>query len=220
MLKFIFNKRKASNKEIVINAEALEKRVALLENGRLEEFHIERTNEQRLVGSIFKGRIKNLEPGLKAAFVDIGYEKNAFLHYWDIIPESSETSFEAVETKGRRPRESSQSSKRPTMDDIPKLFPPGTEVIVQVTKGPIGTKGPRITTDISLPGRYLVLNPFSDQSGISRKIEDPRERIRLREILRGMTVPAGMGVIFRTAGMGLSRRYFIRDLALLVEEWQ
>ncbi|MCC7518738.1 MAG: Rne/Rng family ribonuclease [Verrucomicrobiae bacterium] len=220
MLKFIFNKRRASNKEIVINAEALEKRVALLENGRLEEFHIERTNEQRLVGSIFKGRIKNLEPGLKAAFVDIGYEKNAFLHYWDIIPESTETSFEAVETKGRRPREASPTAKRPTMDDIPRLYPPGTEVIVQVTKGSIGTKGPRITTDISLPGRYLVLNPFSDQSGISRKIEDSRERVRLREILRGMTVPEGMGVIFRTAGMGLSRRYFIRDLALLVEEWQ
>lgn len=218
MLKFIFSRKKPSNKEIIINAETLEKRVALLENGRLEEFHIERTNEQRLVGSIFKGRIKNLEPGLKAAFVDIGFEKNAFLHYWDIIPESTDTTFEAVETKGSKGKPG--SGPRPTMNDIPKLYPPGTEVIVQVTKGPISTKGPRITTDISLPGRYLVLNPFGGQSGISRKIEDARERTRLREILRSMTVPEGMGVIFRTVGMGQSRRYFIRDLALLVDEWQ
>ncbi len=219
MLKFSFSRKKPSNKEIIINAESLEKRVALLENGRLEEFHIERTNEQRLVGSIFKGRIKNLEPGLKAAFVDIGFEKNAFLHYWDIIPESTDTTFEAVETKGSKAR-SGGGGPRPTMDDIPKLYPPGTEVIVQVTKGPISTKGPRITTDISLPGRYLVLNPFGGQSGISRKIEDSRERTRLRDILRSMTVPEGMGVIFRTVGMGQSRRYFIRDLALLVDEWQ
>ncbi len=220
MLKFIFSRRKPGNKEIIINAETLEKRVALLENGRLEEFHIERTNEQRLVGSIFKGRIKNLEPGLKAAFVDIGFQKNAFLHYWDIIPESTDTTFEAVETKGKREKSPRAPGPRPTMNDIPRLYPPGTEVIVQVSKGPISTKGPRITTDISLPGRYLVLNPFSDQSGISRKIEDPKERARLREILRGMTVPDGMGVIFRTVGMGLGRRYFIRDLALLVDEWQ
>jgi len=220
MLKFIFSKKKSVNKEITINAETLEKRVALLENGRLEEFHIERTNEQRLVGSIFKGRIKNLEPGLKAAFVDIGFEKNAFLHYWDIIPESTDTTFEAVETKGSGKRADRDGKPRPTMSDIPRLYPPGSEVIVQVTKGPISTKGPRITTDISLPGRYLVLNPLSDQSGISRKIEDPKERTRLREILRNMTVPDGMGVIFRTAGMGQSRRYFVRDLALLIDEWQ
>lgn len=219
MLKFNFSKKKSSHKEIIINAEQLEKRVALLEGGRLEEFHIERTAEQRLVGSIFKGRIKNLEPGLKAAFVDIGFEKNAFLHYWDIIPESTDTTFEAVETKGSKSH-SNSNAPRPTMNDIPKLYPPGTEVIVQVTKGPIGTKGPRITTDISLPGRYLVLNPFSNQSGISRKIEDPKERARLRDILRNITVPDGMGVIFRTAGMGQSRRYFIRDLAMLVDEWQ
>lgn len=217
MLEFIFNKRKPTNKEIIINAEMLEKRVALLENGRLEEFHIERTNEQRLVGSIFKGRIKNLEPGLRAAFVDIGFEKNAFLHYWDIIPESNDTTFEAVETKGKKRRD---GRPRPTMNDIPKLYPPGTEVIVQVTKGAISTKGPRITTDISLPGRYLVLNPLNDQSGISRKIEDPKERARLRDILQNMTIPEGMGVIFRTVGQGLSRRFFVRDLAMIIDEWQ
>ncbi len=220
MLKFIFSKKKSTNKEIIINAETLEKRVALLESGRLEEFHIERTTEQRIVGSLFKGRIKNLEPGLKAAFVDIGFEKNAFLHYWDIIPESADTTFEAVETKGSKKSVSRESKYHPTMDDIPKLYPPGTEVIVQVTKGPISTKGPKITTNISLPGRYLVLYPFGSQSGISRKIEDPKERSRLREILRSMTVPEGMGVIFRTVGMGQSRRYFIRDLALLIDEWQ
>ena len=164
------NKRK-TNKEIIINAEALEKRAAVLENGQLEEYHIERTTEQRIVGSIFKGVIKNLEPGLKAAFVDIGFEKNAFLHYWDIVPESTDTTFEAVETKDAGKHDKNDKKRRITMKDIPQLYPPGTDVIVQVTKGPISTKGPRITTNISLAGRYLVLNPYSDQSGISRKIE-------------------------------------------------
>jgi ribonuclease G len=208
--------KRKTNKEIIINAEALEKRAAVLENGQLEEYHIERTTEQRIVGSIFKGVIKNLEPGLKAAFVDIGFEKNAFLHYWDIVPESTDTTFEAVETKDSRKVE---KKRRITMKDIPQLYPPGTEVIVQVTKGPISTKGPRITTNISLAGRYLVLNPYSDQSGISRKIEDPRERSRLRKILQQLNT-RGMGVIIRTVGMDQRARYFVRDLELLMEEWE
>ena len=212
------NKRK-TNKEIIINAEALEKRAAVLENGQLEEYHIERTTEQRIVGSIFKGVIKNLEPGLKAAFVDIGFEKNAFLHYWDIVPESTDTTFEAVETKDAGKHDKNDKKRRITMKDIPQLYPPGTDVIVQVTKGPISTKGPRITTNISLAGRYLVLNPYSDQSGISRKIEDPRERSRLRKILQQLNT-RGMGVIIRTVGMDQRARYFVRDLELLMEEWE
>ena len=204
-----------SHKEVVINSESLETRVAVLEDGRLEDFTIERTTDDRLVGSIFKGKVKNLEDGLKAAFVDIGFEKNAFLHYWDIVPNNFDSGVEIVERDSKR-----REKPRVTQKDIPRLYPPGSDIIVQVTKGPIGTKGPRITTNLALPGRYLVLLPNSDQSGISRKIENHDERQRLKKILRGLTIPEGMGVIIRTVGEGQQSRYFVRDLALLVEEWK
>jgi ribonuclease G len=206
---------KKTHKEVIINAEALETRVAVLEEGRLEEFTIERTSEERLVGSIFKGRVRNLEDGLKAAFVDIGFEKNAFLHYWDIVPSSFDSGVEIVERDSGRKRD----KPKITQKDVPRLYPPGSDLIVQVTKGPIGTKGPRVTTNLVLPGRYLVLLPNSDQSGISRKIENHEERQRLKKILRKLHIPDGMGVIMRTIGEGQRERYFVRDLALLLEEW-
>jgi len=208
---------KRAHKEVVINAETLETRVGVLEEGKLEEFNIERTTEERLVGSIFKGKVRNLEDGLKAAFVDIGFEKNAFLHYWDIVPSGFDSGVEIVERPAGRDR---RDRPKPTQKDIPRLYPPGSDIIVQVTKGPIGTKGPRITTNIVLPGRYLVLLPNSDQSGISRKIEHQQERQRLKTILRKLSIPDGMGVIMRTVGEGQQLRYFVRDLALLLEEWR
>jgi ribonuclease G len=206
---------KKIHKEVLINAENLETRVAVSEDGRLEEFNIERTTEERLVGSIFKGKVRNLEDGLKAAFVDIGFEKNAFLHYWDIVPSSFDSGVEIVEREARR-----RDRPKITQKDIPRLYPPGNDIIVQVTKGPIGTKGPRVTTNLVVPGRYLVLLPNSDQSGISRKIENQPERQRLKRILRELSIPDGMGVIMRTAGEGQQKRYFVRDLALLLEEWR
>jgi ribonuclease G len=205
---------KKIHKEVIINAEMLETRVAVTEDGKLEEFNIERTTEERLVGSIFKGKVRNLEDGLKAAFVDIGFEKNAFLHYWDIVPNQFDSGVEIVEREGRRP-----SRPKITQRDIPRLYSPGADIVVQVTKGPISTKGPRVTTNLVLPGRFLVLLPNSDQSGISRKIENQEERKRLKRILRELAIPDGMGVIMRTAGEGQQKRYFVRDLALLLEEW-
>jgi ribonuclease G len=206
---------KKIHKEVIINAETLETRVAVSEDGKLEEFNIERTTEERLVGSIFKGKVRNLEDGLKAAFVDIGFEKNAFLHYWDIVPNQFDSGVEIVEREGRK-----RDKPKITQKDIPRVYPPGSDIIVQVTKGPIGTKGPRVTTNLVLPGRYLVLLPNSDQSGISRKIENQQERQRLKKILRELSIPDGMGVIMRTAGEGQQKRYFVRDLALLLEEWR
>ena len=138
---------KKIHKEVIINAETLETRVAVTEDGKLEEFNIERTTEERLVGSIFKGKVRNLEDGLKAAFVDIGFEKNAFLHYWDIVPNQFDSGVEIVEREGRR-----RDRPKITQKDIPRLYPPGSDIIVQVTKGPIGTKGPRVTTNLVLPG--------------------------------------------------------------------
>src|SRR5204862_2523369 len=123
---------------------------------------------------------------------------------------------EIVEREGNKRRD------RPkiTQKDVPRVYPPGSDIIVQVTKGPIGTKGPRITTNVVLPGRYLVLLPNSDQIGISRKIENQEERKRLKKILRELSIPDGMGVIMRTIGEGQQKRYFVRDLALLLEEWR
>src|SRR5438477_3877219 len=206
---------KKLHKEVIINAESLETRVAVLEEGKLEEFTIERTSDERLVGSIFKGKVKNLEDGLKAAFVNIGFEKNAFLHYWDIVPSSFDSSVEIVEREGRK-----RDRPRITQRDIPRLYPPGSEIIVQVTKGPIGTKGPRVITNLAPHGRYLVLLPNSDQSGISRKIDNHEERQRLKKILRELNIPESMGVIIRTVGEDQQKRYFVRDLALLIDEWK
>ena len=224
-VKKLMKPEKKVHKEVIINSESLETRVAVSEDGRLEEFTIERTTEERLVGSIYKGKIRNLEDGLKAAFVDIGFEKNAFLHYWDIVPSSLDSGVEIVEREKKAPAKDAPPVKVPekpkvTQKDIPKLYPKGSEIIIQVTKGPIGTKGPRVTTHIALPGRYLVLLPNSDQSGISRKIEQSEERQRLKKIVRKINIPDGMGVIIRTAGEGQQERYFVRDLAFLLEEWK
>ncbi|MDB6155138.1 MAG: rnaseeg: ribonuclease rne/rng family [Chthoniobacteraceae bacterium] len=207
---------KQTGNKLIINSEKLERRVALLENGVLEEYSIERQTDRNIVGSIFKGRVKNIEHGLKAMFVDIGFEKNAFLHFWDALPAALDSGIEEVD----RPTGGKKDKKRITAKDIPSIYPVGSEVLVQVTKGPISTKGPRITTNLSLAGRYLVLMPYSDQSGISRKIEQPKERERLRKILKELDVPEGMGVIVRTVGEGQRARYFVRDLGLLVEQWR
>src|ERR1044071_3465085 len=205
--------RKTGNK-LIVSVEKLERRVALLENGRLEEYSVERDTSRNIVGSVFKGRVKNIEMGLKAMFVDIGFEKNAFLHFWDAIPAALDSGIEEIDRPGKRGQR-----KRITGKDIPNIYPVGSDVIVQVTKGPIGTKGPRVTTNLSFAGRYLVFMPYGDRSGISRKIEEPKERERLRKILRQLEIPEGVGVIIRTVGEGQRARYFVRDLSMLVEQW-
>ena len=208
--------KKATGIKLVISCEKLEKRVALLENNRLEEYTIERETDRNIVGSIFKGKVRNIEPGIKAMFVDIGFEKNAFLQFWDAIPAALDS---GIETINRGNGNAKKKAPRITHKDVPNIYPVGSDVLVQVKKGPISNKGPRITTDISMPGRYLVLMPFNDQFGISRKIEDPKERERLRKILRELEVPEGMGVIMRTVGAGQRARYFVRDLSILLEQW-
>ncbi len=228
--KFFGPKKLAEGNKIVVNCEKLETRVALLENGSLEEYTVERANDENIVGSIFKGIVRNIEPGLNAMFVDIGLEKNAFLHFWDAIPEALDSSLEEIQRgnkgndqqggRGKGKGKGRKKGARIQSKDIPKLYPVGSEVLVQVTKGPIGTKGPRITTNISLPGRYMVLMPRNDQLGISRKIEDPKERKRLRMIMsEKLTIPEKMGVILRTVSSGQKVRYFVRDLAILVDQW-
>ncbi|MBM4142937.1 MAG: Rne/Rng family ribonuclease [Lentisphaerae bacterium] len=218
---FGFLMRKKAKRQIIINAESLQTRVAVLENGRLEEFQVEDPTRERVVGSIYKGRIQNLENDLQAAFVSIGQRKNAFLHYWDMLPDTAaRIGLEDEEEKEKEKGKRRGRRARYTNEDIARQFPPGSEIVVQVTKGPIGTKGPRVTASLSLPGRYLVLMPGYGMSGVSRKIEDPKERERVRKILARLPLPDGTGIIVRTAASGARKSSFARDLRGLVNAWQ
>ncbi len=217
------NKLKRKKCEIVINAEYLETRVAVLDEGTLDEFNVEHPTEKRIVGSIYKGRIQNLENELQAAFVDIGLAKNAFLHYWDMIPDDA-SRLEAedggtAEGGGGRPARQMPRRKRFSNEEIAKRFPPGSEIVVQVTKAAIGTKGPRVTASLSIPGRYLVLMPGSAMTGVSRKIGDAKERQRLKKILERLPLPAGCGLIVRTVAADANKRSFVRDLRGLAISW-
>ena len=320
-------------KELIINAEPLERRMAFLEDGVLQKFEVEKTDQKQMVGAIFKGKIQNHEPGIKAAFIDIGEPKNAFLHYWDIVNQGLGDDVDALEeddeedleqddqdydsdpvdlgdniqdeledadvdlddededddleqedsdldAEGDAPEDSSDSDAKaesdepsddedsgtkenskakgkrgkkgedrsdqqqgrgrnrrgksrqkqanrrrsrqqtPPPEEIIEKHPIGSDIIVQITKAQIGTKGPRTTTNLAIPGRFMVLMPYSAQSGISRKIEDREERKRLKQILTKLDIPKTMGVIIRTAGQGKKLRYFERDLAMLIEMWK
>lgn len=189
-------------KEILINVGEEETRVAVLEDRQLVELYIERAVSQRLVGNIFKGRVENVLPGMQAAFVNIGLEKNAFLYVEDAVP--------------ARAPEGQPALSGANIGDILR---PGQEVIVQIVKEPIGTKGPRVTTHITLPGRYLVLMPTVDYIGISRRIESDRERERLKEMAARLK-PEGMGVIVRTAADGVEEEELRQDVQLLSRLWR
>ena len=241
-------KEKIRRKQIILNCEELETRTALLCDGRLEDYGLERPTDEIVAGSIYLGRIVRLEPSLEAAFVDIGAEKNAFLHYKDMLP----ASYDMLETVRKAEKEESPKKKKILssfagkirsligradkakrlkeledklhngkirIEDIPKVFPCGSELLVQVTKGPIGTKGARVTTNITIAGRYLVLLPYSRHIGLSSKIEEAAERNRLRRILGELDIPEGMGLICRTVGEGRKAVFFRRDLDMLLEIW-
>ena len=234
-------KPKKETREIILNCEKLERRFALLRDGRLEEYQIERDDNEPKVGDIYLGRISNLDPLLQAAFIDIGAPKKAFLHYHEMLPgyrakqEDEEEGGE--ETSGedniqirrcKRQEKSAKTSaaaqgrggKKITVADIPDIFKPGMEILVQVVKGPIGTKGARVSTDISIPGRYLVLMPYSDHIGLSTRIEGAQERDRLRRILSSLEIPEGMGMICRTVGEGRKSTFFKNDLDILLGDWR
>ena len=196
--------------EIIADVTEHEARVALLEDGRLAELQVELRGRERLVGNIYKGRVQNVLPGMQAAFVDIGLDKNAFLYVGDILVDKNDFDFE--NDKGAVAKE----FKDINIKDIVKK---GQEILVQVLKQPGGTKGARITTHITIPGRTIVLMPTVDHVGVSRKIEDERERERLKKVLDEIR-PEGMGVIVRTAAMGISREELKSDLDFLVRLWK
>lgn len=195
----------AAKVEFIVNCSNRETRIALLEDGELMEFRVER--EERVVGSIFKGIVQNVLPGMDAAFVDIGLERNAFLYVADILPEEQDTSTPAAMKR-------SELRRRKIKD----LLKPGQQLMVQVTKGPRGTKGARVSTRIALPGRYVVLMPESSHVGVSRKIEDRSERERLRKI-GDKICPAGFGMIMRTECESRTEAELKADVQFLVQLW-
>ena len=186
------------NKEILVDASGVSIRVAVVENGSPVELYVEQEGTERLVGNIYNGKVQNVLPGMQAAFVDIGLERNAFLYAGDVInPEDSDD------------EEIRQISENRNIRDILK---PGQTIMVQVAKDPVGTKGARVTTHITLAGRSLVLMPTVDYVGVSRRIDKDEERTRLRKILHEIK-PKGMGVIVRTASAGKSRETFEEDVS-------
>jgi len=200
----------AKAKEILISADAHETRVAVTEGKRLEEFYVERSSDERLVGSIYKGRVTSVVPGIGAAFVDIGLAKNGFLYVSDIIePKPEEDAILEGEAPGPSRRE---PHRRRRIEDVVKN---GQELLVQVVKEPFGTKGARLTSHLSLPGRYMVLMANDARLGISKRIETPSERSRLRELLNQLRFSKEAGLIVRTAGAGKEKKDLARDVRYL-----
>ncbi len=207
-------------KEMLVNVmQPEESRIAIIEDGVLEELYVERNSIESFAGNIYKGRVVNIEPSIQAAFVDFGVGRNGFLHVSDVeyqyykhlVPEREE------EGRGRRVfNERSVRNKPP----IQNIFKRGSEVLVQVIKEGIGTKGPTLSTYISIPGRYLVLMPGLARVGVSRKIEDDDSRRRMRKILNTLQPPPGLGFIIRTAGLERDAADLQRDLDYLVRLWK
>jgi ribonuclease E len=237
--------------EMLINVSQPEEcRIAIVEDGVLEELYVERAGQNNYVGNIYKGVVVNLEPSIQAAFVDFGVGRNGFLHISDVEPqyfrqggydpdrplngdgprrncsEDADEREEEGEDRGRRPRAQTRGRGfRP--GSRPRVKPPiqailrrGDEVVVQVIKEGIGTKGPTLSTYISIPGRYVVLMPALGRVGVSRKIEDDEIRRRLRDIMNELNPPKGLGFIVRTAGSDRTKKELSRDLAYLLRLWK
>jgi len=202
-------------KEILITSEPQEKRVAVVTDGIMEEFYVERESIRRIAGNIYLGKVVSIARGIGAAFVDIGMEKNGFLYVSDVLGPA-----EDIDGIQEPNGEVAQKPAKPTTDKIENILSVGQQVMVQVVKETIGTKGPRLTTKVALPGRCLVLTPTQKHFGVSKRIGDAGERARLKELLRGLKVPKDIGLIVRTAGSGRSKRDLVRDMKFLYNLWK
>jgi ribonuclease G len=205
--------------EILINSTPQESRIAIMEDGALAEFLIERKEEMGIAGNIYKGKVSRVLPGMQAAFIDIGMEKAGFLHASDFYEMPSDV--QIIEAAGDDAEFTEPTPKSPPARRLPleKRISSGGEILVQVAKDPLGTKGARVTSHVSLPGRYMVFIPGSKNIGISRRIESDEERKRLKEIAQSLGTEDG-GFILRTACEGRSKREIQRDLRFLTILWK
>ncbi len=198
-------------KEIIINSTNEDTRIAILENGKLVEIFVERPDNERMVGDIYKGRVRRVVKGMQAAFINIGFEQDAFLHFSDMGSEVNQLFADIDE-------ELIEEKKGGKDIDPADLLRNGQEIVVQIIKEPISSKGPRVTTEITLPGRFMVLVPNQERVGVSRKIASVRERRRLRSVARKMR-PKGFGLIIRTVAEGKDEKTLQQDLQKLLKTW-
>ena len=209
-------------REILINASPRETRVAIMEDDQLVELLVDRPDARRMVGDIYLGKVEAVLPGIQAAFVNIGTEKSAFLHASDLVldedgDEDADEDAEDEEEDDDAPSGRGGRAKAPPIQDMLKR---GQEILVQVSKEPISTKGPRVTAQISMAGRFLVYMPFAARVGVSRKIGDREERRRLRDQVQGMLPAKSGGVIVRTVGEDVTPDTFSRELTTLINQWK
>lgn len=220
-------------KEILIHVTQDERRVAVLSGGKLDDFYIELERHQSMMGNIYKGKVESILPSINGAFVNIGQEKNGFLYLTDAdnplmkdieTIEQEPTAAQKLinmflpKTAKKEPAPEQASNKKPKAAELP--LKKDQEVLVQVVKDPFGTKGPRLTTHISLAGRFVVYMPMDQHNGISKKIEKPEERFRLREILKGFNFYKSGGFIVRTASVDQGERELTRDAKFLTAMWE
>lgn len=205
-------------KEIIVSEDEYESRAALLENKVLAELFIERKGERYILGNIYKGRVTSVLPGMQAAFVDIGLDRNAFLHVSDVAHHLEEfEEFETIEEPDKKKQNDHKKVDHPSIRDLLKK---GQEVLVQIDKEPMDTKGPRVTAYITLPGRYLVYMPTVEHIGVSRKIENEGERQRLKELVEKIRPNKSQGFIIRTAAEGKGEDEFRSDIQFLTDHWE
>ncbi len=209
-------KQTGAGREILVNISPIEKRVAILDNGILTDFFMERKSLEHYAGSIYKGRVTSILPGIEAAFVDIGLDKNGFLHVSDVVDKSSVLR-EMLPDEDEAAFKTGKKEAQPRIKDILKM---GEEIMVQVVKEAMGTKGSRLTTYISLPGRYLVLTPHDKSIGISRRITDKAERKRIRDILNKMNFIDKVGCIVRTVAEKRTEEELRGELRYLLNLWE
>lgn len=196
------------SREILINVEEKEKRIAILESNKLVDFFIEHPEDRTIVGNIYKGKVQDIVPSVGAAFVDFGQEKKGFLYLNDV------TDFRFKEDELEEFSIEDKKEAKPPLE-----LKKNQELLIQVTKEPFSGKGARLTTHVSIPGRYLVLMPFDRHFGISRKIDEPEERRRIRDIFKSINLGKGYGVIVRTAAWGKEKKAIVRDLHFLLNMW-
>ena len=213
------------NKELIINAAPQGVEIALLEDKKLVELHNEKADASFAVGDLYLGKVKKLIPGLNAAFVDVGFEKDAFLHYTDLSPYAkSLLKFTQLAMNDKTPEgfDFSKFEMEPEIvktGKINEVLGQRPNILVQILKEPIAAKGPRLSCEISLPGRFVVLTPFNDIIAVSRKIHSSEERRRLQKIVEAIK-PKNFGVIVRTAAEGKNTAELHEDLSNLVQTWK